>query len=78
MGLGIGLRIESPSANPAVITCLANDFGYENIYFEQLRIKGNAGDVLVVFSGSGNLQNVVRGLEMWNSLGMHTSAPLCN
>ena len=29
---GIGLRIESLSANPSVITCLANDLGYENIY----------------------------------------------
>ena len=36
---GIGLRIDSLSANPAVITCLANDIGYENIYSEQLRVK---------------------------------------
>ena len=76
MSHGIGLSIEPLSANSAVITCLANDFGYENIYSEQLRIKGNDGDVLVVFSGSGNSQNVVRGLEMRNSLGMHTFAVL--
>ena len=73
---GIGLRIESLSANPAVITCLANDLGYENIYSEQLRVKANYGDVLVVFSGSGNSQNVIRALEMGNSLGMHTFAVL--
>ena len=76
MSHGIGSSIEPLSENSAVITCLANDFGYENIYSEQLRIKGNTGDVLVVFSGSGNSQNVVRGLEMRNSLGMHTFAVL--
>ena len=51
---GIGLRIESLSANAAVLTCLANDIGYEEVYAEQLRVKANSGDVLVVFSGSGN------------------------
>ena len=73
---GIGLRIESLSANPAVITCLANDLGYKNIYSEQLRVKANTGDVLVVFSGSGNSQNVIQALEMGNSLGMQTFAVL--
>jgi len=73
---GIGLRIESLSANPSVLTCLANDIGYENIYSEQLRVKADAGDVLVVFSGSGNSANVVNALEMGNSLGMQTFAVL--
>ena len=73
---GMGLRIESLSANPSVLTCLANDIGYENIYSEQLRVKADAGDVLVVFSGSGNSANVVNALEMGNSLGMQTFAVL--
>ena len=73
---GIGLRIESLSANAAVLTCLANDIGYEEIYAEQLRVKANSGDVLVVFSGSGNSPNVVRALEMGNTLGMETFAVL--
>ena len=73
---GIGLRIESLAANAAVLTCLANDIGYEEIYAEQLRVKANVGDVLVVFSGSGNSPNVVRALEMGNKLGMETFAIL--
>jgi D-sedoheptulose 7-phosphate isomerase len=73
---GIGLRIEALPANAAVITCLANDIGYENIFSEQLRVKANAGDVLVVFSGSGNSPNVVNALEMGNKLGMTTFAVL--
>ena len=73
---GIGLRIESLAANSAVLTCLANDIGYEEVYAEQLRVKANSGDVLLVFSGSGNSPNIVRALEMGNKLGMETFAIL--
>jgi len=73
---GVGLRVEALTANPAVLTCLANDIGYENIFSEQLRVKANKGDVLVVLSGSGNSSNVVRALEVGNSLSMKTFAIL--
>lgn len=73
---GIGMRVEALPANAAVVTCLANDLGYTEIYAEQLRVKANAGDVLVVLSGSGNSPNVVRALEMGNELGMRTFAIL--
>src|SRR5260370_35322554 len=74
--LGIGMRVEALSLNPAVITCLANDLGYGQIFAEQLRVKGNPGDVLVVLSGSGNSPNVVQALQIGNSLGMTTFAVL--
>ena len=73
---GIGMRVEALSANPAVLTCLANDIGYERIYAEQIRVKANPGDVLIVLSGSGNSPNVVTALEMGNSKGMKTFALL--
>lgn len=73
---GIGMRVEALSANPAVLTCLANDIGYDQVYSEQLRVKAEEGDVLIVFSGSGNSPNVVKALEMGNSLGMKTFAIL--
>ena len=73
---GIGMRIEALSANPAVLTCLANDIGYEQIYAEQLRVKANSGDILIVFSGSGNSPNIIKALEMGNSIGMKTFAVL--
>lgn len=60
---GGGLRVNALSANPAVITCLANDIGYDRIYSEQLSVLGNPGDVLVVLSGSGNSPNIVAALE---------------
>jgi D-sedoheptulose 7-phosphate isomerase len=73
---GVGLKVESLSANPAVLTCLANDIGYENIYAEQLRVKAEPGDVLIVLSGSGNSPNVVRALEVGAQKGMTTFAIL--
>jgi D-sedoheptulose 7-phosphate isomerase len=73
---GGGLRVEALSANPAVLTCLANDIGYEEIYAEQIKVKANPGDVLIVLSGSGNSANVVRALEMGNAKGMKTFAVL--
>ena len=73
---GGGLKVEALSANPAILTCLANDLGYEEIFAEQIRVKANEGDVLIVLSGSGNSANVVRALEMGNAKGMKTFAIL--
>lgn len=73
---GAGLRAEALSANAAVLTCLGNDIGYDNIYSEQIRVKGNPGDVLVILSGSGNSPNVVNAIEVGNSIGMKTFAIL--
>ena len=73
---GAGLRVEALSANVAVLTSLANDVGYSEIYSEQIRIKGSAGDVLIILSGSGNSANVVAALKTANSIGMKTFAIL--
>lgn len=73
---GIGLRVEALSANAAVLTCLGNDIGYEKIFSEQLRVKANPGDILIVLSGSGNSPNVVAAIEQGNSIGMTTFAIL--
>nr|VFJ49773.1 MAG: D-sedoheptulose 7-phosphate isomerase [Candidatus Kentron sp. FM]VFJ50363.1 MAG: D-sedoheptulose 7-phosphate isomerase [Candidatus Kentron sp. FM]VFK08600.1 MAG: D-sedoheptulose 7-phosphate isomerase [Candidatus Kentron sp. FM] len=73
---GAGLRVEALSANPAVITCLANDVDYERIYAEQIRVKGRPGDVLIALSGSGNSPNIVRAIESGNALDMTTFAIL--
>lgn len=73
---GVGLRVEALSANAAVITCLANDTGYENIYAEQLKVKARPGDVLIALSGSGNSPNIVNALAIGNKIGMTTFAIL--
>ena len=71
-----GLRVEALPANAGIITCLANDIGYANIYSYQLQVKGQPGDLLIVLSGSGNSANVVKALETANALGMKTFAIL--
>ena len=73
---GKGIRVEALSANPAVLTCLANDLGYEMIFSEQLNVKANKNDILIVLSGSGNSENVVKALEIGNKIGMKTFAIL--
>jgi D-sedoheptulose 7-phosphate isomerase len=59
---GGGIRALSLSANSAVLTCLANDVGYEHIYSEQLAVQGNPGDLLIALSGSGNSPNIVNAI----------------
>ena len=71
-----GLRVEALPANAGVITCLANDTGYDNIYAHQLEVKGRKGDLLIVLSGSGNSANVVRALETANRMGITNFAIL--
>ena len=49
--------------DPTAITCAANDFGYDQIFSRQVEGLGNAGDVLIVFTTSGNSPNILRALE---------------
>jgi len=55
--------------NNSVITAIANDVGYENIFLNQLKIHYTKGDSLVVISASGNSENVVRSAEWVKSKG---------
>ena len=71
-----GLRVEALPANAGVITCLANDTGYENIFAHQLEVKGNKDDMLIVLSGSGNSENIIRALKISKKLGMESYAIL--
>ncbi len=73
---GGGLRVNALSANPAVITCLANDIGYDRIYSEQLSVLANPGDVLIVLSGSGNSPNIVAALEQAKAMNVKSYAIL--
>jgi D-sedoheptulose 7-phosphate isomerase len=73
---GGGMRVHALSANAAVITCLANDVGYDRIYSEQLAVQANTGDLLVALSGSGNSPNILRVLEQARAMGVTTCAVL--
>lgn len=73
---GKGMRMRSLCANPAVVTCLANDEGYENIFSAQLPILAEPGDVLLALSGSGNSPNILRLLETAREIGVTSFAIL--
>ena len=71
-----GMRIEALPANSAVLTCLANDIGYEEVFSEQIRVKALPEDLLIVLSGSGNSENIVRALKTARDRGVRTCAIL--
>jgi len=57
------IRALALTDNAAVVTAIANDSGYENIFLNQLRILYQPGDVLVVISASGNSANLLNAAE---------------
>ena len=73
---GGGIRATALPANSSVLTCLGNDLGYEEIFSEQLAVAGNAGDLLIVLSGSGNSPNILRALEVARDVGVRSYAIL--
>ena len=73
---GGGLKVQALSANPAVMTCLANDVGYDYIYSEQLAVLAETGDLLIVLSGSGNSPNIIRVLKQAKTMSVKSCAIL--
>jgi D-sedoheptulose 7-phosphate isomerase len=58
--------------NVALITALANDKAYDEIFSEQLESLAEKGDIALAISGSGNSPNVIRGLQAGRRLGLQT------
>ncbi len=51
-------------SDPSQLTCIANDFGFEQVFARSVEAYGNEGDVLVVLSTSGNSPNVLNAVEV--------------
>lgn len=60
--------------NMAVVSALANDEGYENIFSQQLSVLLQPQDVVIGISTSGNSPNVLQAVETANRLGAFTIA----
>lgn len=60
--------------DPTVITCTANDFGFEQIFSRQIEALGSKGDLLVIFSTSGNSANILNAIETAKKRGLRTCA----
>ena len=63
-------------ADPTVLTCIGNDFGFDQIYARQIEGLGRPGDVLVIFSTSGNSSNLINGLQVAKEARLKTIALL--
>jgi D-sedoheptulose 7-phosphate isomerase len=56
-------RILSLNDNMSIVTALANDLGYENVFKEQLMNLVRPGDLLIAISASGNSPNVLKAIR---------------
>ncbi|WP_027206068.1 D-sedoheptulose-7-phosphate isomerase [Butyrivibrio fibrisolvens] len=56
--------------DPSVVTCIANDYGYEEVFSRQLSGNGKKGDVFVGISTSGNSENIIRAIEVAHKKGI--------
>lgn len=76
------------NADPTALTCIANDYGYDEVFARQVQGLARPGDCLVVFSTSGNSANVRLALHRARTMGVTTigllgrsggsCAPLCD
>ena len=62
------------NADVAILTSLANDFDYTEIFGRQVEVYARPGDVLIGLSTSGDSPNVVRALEAARARGLLTVA----
>lgn len=69
-------RAVSLCDNNAVLTAFGNDFGYEEVFVNQLKVLFRPNDVVVAISASGNSPNVVKAVEWANQNGGNTFALL--
>ena len=57
-------------SDPSHLTCIANDFGYDQVFAREVEAYGKPGDLLVAISTSGTSPNVIRAVEMAKKKGV--------
>ena len=60
----------SLNSNMTLYTAIANDFGLERVFSEQLNYFGSSNDILIAISSSGNSENIIQGVMKAKSKGM--------
>jgi D-sedoheptulose 7-phosphate isomerase len=63
-------RVHSLATNIEVITAIANDISYDEIFIHQLKLVADPGDVVMTVSSSGDSENVVRTAEWAREFGL--------
>lgn len=59
-----GLPAIALTTDTSILTAIGNDYGYDYVFARQVEALGQAGDVLVAISTSGNSKNIVRAIEV--------------
>ena len=70
------LRSIALTTDTSVLTCVANDYSYDDIFSRQVEALGRSGDVLIGISTSGNSENVLRAFKVAKKTGLKTIALL--
>lgn len=63
----------SLAADTSVITCIGNDYSFNDIFTKQVKALGLEGDVLLAISTSGNSQNVISAAETARDMGIYVA-----
>jgi len=58
--------------DPSVVTCIANDYSFDDVFARQVEALARPGDLVVGFTTSGRSENVVRGLAAGRAAGATT------
>jgi D-sedoheptulose 7-phosphate isomerase len=61
-------------SDPSHLTCVANDFGYDQVFSRYIESHGRSGDVLLAISTSGSSQSVLNAAASAKALGMQVIA----
>jgi D-sedoheptulose 7-phosphate isomerase len=64
------------SSDGSLLSCIGNDFGYEQVFARQVAGLAQAGDLLVVLTSSGNSPNIIAALREAQRLGLESIALL--
>jgi D-sedoheptulose 7-phosphate isomerase len=66
------MRAVALTTDTSILTAVGNDYGYERVFARQIEAIGQAGDVFMGISTSGNSPNVLRALELCREMGIAT------
>lgn len=66
------------TTDTSILTCLANDYGYESVFSRQVEALASKGDVVMGISASGNSENVIRAFHSADEIGAVTIGLLGN
>ena len=67
--LRVSINITTNDA--ALLTCISNDYGYENVFRKPVEMFADEGDVLIATSSSGKSENILNGTLVARKLGGH-------